>query len=314
MDCHRGQHSGACVKMMKQDELIGRIVKATGGFYNVDTERGVVACRARGIFRKQNLSPLVGDMASVEVTEQDNGVLTGVLPRKNFLIRPSVANVDRVILVVAAADPAPNLMVIDRLIAIAQHKEIDTALVITKQDIDPNKAQELQRLYRRAGHEVVCVNTLSGDADSVIPLIKGKLCVLSGNSGAGKSTLLNVLQPALALKTGEISQKLGRGRHTTRTTELFAMFGGLIADTPGFSSMEFDKQRSIGKEELQYCFREFLPLIGKCRYTGCSHTTETGCAMLLALKAGEIAPSRHESYKTMYEEALTVHDWEVKRE
>lgn len=299
--------------MMKHDELIGRIVKATGGFYDVDTERGVVVCRARGIFRKQNLSPLVGDMASVELTEQDNGVLTGVLPRKNFLIRPSVANVDRVILVVAAADPAPNLMVIDRLIAIAQHKEIDTALVITKQDIDPNKAQELQRLYRRAGHEVVCVNTLSGDADSVIPLIKGKLCVLSGNSGAGKSTLLNVLQPTLALKTGEISQKLGRGRHTTRTTELFAMFGGLIADTPGFSSMEFDKQRSIKKEELQYCFREFLPLIGKCRYTGCSHTTETGCAMLLALKAGEIAPSRHESYKTMYEEALTVHDWEVKR-
>jgi ribosome biogenesis GTPase len=299
---------------MKNDEIKGRIVKATGGFYDVDTENGIVICRARGIFRKQGVSPLVGDMALVELTEQANGVLTGVLPRKNFLVRPSVANVDRVILVVAAADPLPNLMVIDRLIAIAQHKEIDTALVITKQDIDPNKAQELQRLYRQAGHEAVCVNTLSGDADAVIPLIKGKLCVLAGNSGAGKSTLLNALYPTLELKTGEISKKLGRGRHTTRTTELFAMFGGLIADTPGFSSMEFDKQRSIKKEDLEYCFREFLPLIGKCKYTGCSHTSEAGCAVLLALKAGEIAPSRHESYKTMYEEALTVRDWEVKRE
>lgn len=282
---------------------------ATAGYYYVDTPAGTITCRARGLFRKLEITPLVGDIARVTVTGDDTGIIVGINERSNFLLRPAIANVDRIILVVAAAQPDANLFVIDNLIAIATHKNIDTALVITKKDLNLQQAQRLVHLYRDAGYESVGISALSGDADAVIPLIEGRICVLAGNTGTGKTTLLNLISPNLELKTGEISKKLGRGRHTTRTVELYAVLGGLVADTPGFSSLEFDRQ-PIARQQLQYCFKEFLPFIGKCRFTGCSHTSEKGCAVLKALENGKIAPSRHESYTAMYRQSESVREWE----
>jgi ribosome biogenesis GTPase len=288
----------------------GRVLRLTGGFYYVKTPDGVIECRARGLLRREGISPCAGDMALVEPTGPSTGRLLDILPRKNALVRPPVANVDRLLLVLAAADPAPNLMVADRQLAIAQHKDIPAAVVITKSDLAD--AGAIAALYAAAGYEVACVNSLSGEVQAVRRLIEGNLCVLCGNSGVGKSTLLNALSPSLALPTAQTSRKLGRGRHTTRVTELFEVCGGMVADTPGFSSLETGQAGFIRKEDLQWCFIEFAPHIGSCRFTGCSHTGEKGCAVLEAVRAGQIAPSRHRSYLAMYHEARQIKDWELK--
>ena len=287
----------------------GRIIRQTGGFYYVDTGGAVIECRARGLFRKQGVTPLVGDIAEVEHTDNAKGFLIGVAPRKNSLARPPVANIDRLLLILSIADPPPNLLVVDKMLAIAEHKDIDAAIVVTKADL--GRTGPLCGLYRSVGYEVVCLNSLADSPQAIIELIKGRLCVLAGNTGVGKSTLLNAIDPALTLKTGETSRKLGRGRHTTRVTELFNLGGGLIADTPGFSSLETAQLELIKKDALELCFREFSPYLGQCRFTGCSHTKEKGCAVLSAVQSGEIAPSRHESYLAMYEEARQIKDWEV---
>jgi len=289
--------------------MTGRIIKQTGGFYYVDTADKVVECRARGLFRKEGITPLVGDIAKIEMTESGKGFVTELLPRKNFMIRPAVANIDLLLLILSVVDPAPNLSVVDKMLAIAEKKDIDVAIIVTKADMADTS--ELCNLYRSVGYPVVSINSLSDPADEVAKLINGKLCVLTGNTGAGKSTLLNAIDPALALKTGETSRKLGRGRHTTRTTELYPLCGGMIADTPGFSALETIQLEVIKKDVLELCFREFEPYLGKCRFTGCSHTKEKGCAVLEALDNGEIAPSRHRSYCDMYEEAKAIKDWEV---
>ena len=287
----------------------GRIIRQTGGFYYVDTGGAVIECRARGLFRKQGITPLVGDIAEMEPTDNAKGFLVGIAARKNSLARPPVANIDRLLLILSVADPAPNLLVVDKMLAIAEHKGIDAAIVVTKADL--SNARPLCDLYRSVGYEVVCLNSLADSPGAVAALINGRICVLAGNTGVGKSTLLNALDPALALKTGETSQKLGRGRHTTRVTELFSLCGGLIADTPGFSSLETAQLELIKKDALELCFREFAPYLGQCRFTGCSHTKEKGCAVLSAVQSGEIAPSRHESYLAMYGEAKQIKDWEV---
>ena len=287
----------------------GRIIRQTGGFYYVDTGDAVIECRARGLFRKQGITPLVGDMAEVERTDGGKGYVTGLKARQNSLVRPPVANIDRLLLILSITDPAPNLLVVDKMLAIAEYKGIDAAIVVTKADLADTGA--LHRLYRSVGYEVMCLNSLADSPQAVAALIEGRLCVLAGNTGVGKSTLLNAIDPALALKTGETSQKLGRGRHTTRVTELFALCGGLIADTPGFSSLETAQLELIKKDALELCFREFAPYLGRCRFTGCSHTKEKGCAVLAAVQSGEVASSRHESYLEMYEEARQIKDWEV---
>ena len=287
----------------------GRIIRQTGGFYYVDTGDAVIECRARGLFRKQGITPLVGDMAEVERTDGGKGYVTGLKARQNSLVRPPVANIDRLLLILSITDPAPNLLVVDKMLAIAEFKGIDAAIVVTKADLADTGA--LHRLYRSVGYEVMCLNSLADSPQAVAALIEGRLCVLAGNTGVGKSTLLNAIDPALALKTGETSQKLGRGRHTTRVTELFALCGGLIADTPGFSSLETAQLELIKKDALELCFREFAPYLGRCRFTGCSHTKEKGCAVLAAVQSGEVASSRHESYLEMYEEARQIKDWEV---
>ena len=300
---------------MEQKEpcaLTGLILRSQGGFYQVRTSAGELRCRGRGRFRKEATQLLVGDQVEVQPTEEGAGFITGLAPRKNFLIRPPVANLDRLVLVGSAADPAPNLLVVDKLTAIAARRGIPAALVFTKPDLADTA--NLAAIYRGAGYPVCQVNSLTGEGiPQVRALFQGGLSAFCGNSGAGKSTLLNVLYPELQLATGEISRKLGRGRHTTRHVELFPTGdGGYIADTPGFSAVEFLQFEKMPAAALEDCFPEFGPYREKCRFTGCSHRVEKGCAVLAAVEEGKIPESRHQSYRAIYEELRGVKEWELK--
>ena len=300
---------------MEQKEpcaLTGLILRSQGGFYQVRTSAGELRCRGRGRFRKEATQLLVGDQVEVQPTEEGAGFITGLAPRKNFLIRPPVANLDRLVLVVSAADPAPNLLVVDKLTAIAARRGIPAALVFTKPDLADTA--NLAAIYRGAGYPVCQVNSLTGEGiPQVRALFQGGLSAFCGNSGAGKSTLLNVLYPELQLATGEISRKLGRGRHTTRHVELFPTGdGGYIADTPGFSAVEFLQFEKMPAAALEDCFPEFGPYREKCRFTGCSHRVEKGCAVLAAVEEVKIPESRHQSYRAIYEELRGVKEWELK--
>lgn len=270
-------------------------------------------CRARGLFRKNGVSPLVGDWVEIEETGEEKGYVTRILDRKNSLIRPPLANLDQLFLVVSVADPQPNLLVLDKLIAIAEHKKIEPLLIVTKTDL--GEWETLAALYEKAGFQVFCTGL---DQDSDLAMLRrsmeGKISAFCGNSGVGKSSLLNRIDSRLDLSTAQISQKLGRGRHTTRHVQLYPVSGGgYIADTPGFSSMDLERYEVILKEQLQYCFREFGPHLNQCRFTGCSHTKEKGCAVLAAMKEGEIASSRHDSYCTLYEAAKNIKEWELQK-
>lgn len=301
---------------MTEQNIRGRIVKSLGGFYYVADEQdkeNIIECRARGAFRQQNIKPCVGDWVSVELTLQGKGYVVEIEPRKNSLVRPPLANLDQLILVVSIADPAPNTFVLDKLIAIAEYQQIEPVIVVTKCDLaDP---AEFMQIYRKAGFEVYETKSLEHEGiKEVLEIMKGKTSAFCGNSGAGKSTLLNAIDPRLSLDTGDISQKLGRGRHTTRHVELFELpNGGVVADTPGFSAVDLEKFQIILKDELADCFREMRSYEGKCRFRGCSHTKETGCAVLEAVKNGEISQSRHQSYLNLYEQAKNIKEWEIGR-
>lgn len=302
---------------MTQQNVQGRIMKSLGGFYYVSDpqRRGeFIECRARGVFRQQNIKPCVGDWVQVELTPQGKGYVLQVQPRKNSLVRPPLANLDQLVLVVSIADPAPNAFVLDKLIAIAEYQQIEPVVVITKCDLaDP---AEFAEIYRRAGFVVLQTKTLEHQGiEEVMEVLRDKTSAFCGNSGAGKSTLLNAIDPRLSLDTGDISQKLGRGRHTTRHVELYELpQGGFVADTPGFSAVDLEKFQIILKDELADCFREMRQYEGKCRFRGCSHTKEAGCAVLEAVKNGEIAQSRHQSYLALYEQAKNIKEWEIGRE
>ncbi|MDD3193272.1 MAG: ribosome small subunit-dependent GTPase A [Oscillospiraceae bacterium] len=288
----------------------GRILKAIGGFYYVQSGPVLYECRARGLFRKEGTSPLVGDWVEIEDTGGEKGYVVEILNRKNSLIRPPLANLDQLFLVVSVADPQPNLLVLDKLIAIAERKSIEPLLVITKTDLGAGEA--LLKRYEKAGFRVFRVGLdRDDDLKPLLQAMEGKISAFCGNSGVGKSSLLNRIDERLDLSTGQISQKLGRGRHTTRHVQLYPVSGGYIADTPGFSSMDLERYEVILKDQLQYCFREFEPYLDRCRFTGCSHTKEKGCAVLAALERGEIAPSRHESYFILYESAKNIKEWEL---
>lgn len=271
-------------------------------------------CRAKGKFRKDQQKPLVGDLVRVEQNDQGLSMVSAILPRKNQLVRPPLANLDQLVLVTSLADPAPNRLVLDQLIAVAEHQSIAPVVVFTKADLAD--AQPIFSVYQKAGFPTFAVREDRSDtAQPIRELLKGKITAFTGNTGVGKSTLLNRLYPQLHLDTGEISKKLGRGRHTTRQVMLYALpEGGYAADTPGFSAMDFLRYVPIRKEELADCFREFAPYVDRCRFTGCSHTVEKGCAVLAALEAGEIAPSRHESYCELYRQAQQIKDWQWKEE
>ena len=282
----------------------GIIIKAISGFYYVETECGIVECKAKGVFRKKGITPLVGDTVVIE----DNTV-SEVLPRKNEMLRPPAANLDRVLTIVSASDPEPNLFVLDKIIAVCEFKGIEPVIVVTKTDLKDGR--ELYGLYKNAGYTVILTNPSVDNLEEIREVLKGKITLFVGNTGVGKSTLLNRIFPNLELKTAEISTKLGRGRHTTRHVEMYKLpEGGYVADTPGFSTVEPEQYDRILKEDLQHCFKEFEEYIGKCKFQDCSHRVEKGCAVLEALNDGKIAKSRHESYTMIYEDAAKIKEWE----
>ena len=290
----------------------GRIQKALSGFYYVDTGAEVLTCRARGKFRKDGLSPLVGDRVQVRELGKGEGFVEAVLPRKNAFERPAAANIDQLVVIASAAIPRTDPFLIDRIAAIAALKGCEVVLLLNKCDLDP--AEELYGIYTAAGFPTLRVSAETGEGlDTLIPLIAGKLSAFTGNSGVGKSSILNALDPTFHLKTGEISTALGRGRHTTRHVELFRLgCGAEVIDSPGFSSFETEELNWELKKHLPETFPEFRPYLGQCRFQDCSHTREKGCAVLAALKEGKIQPSRHKSYLRLYEELKPLQEWQRK--
>ena len=289
-----------------------RIIKALSGFYYVQTEDGIVECRARGRFRRQDQSPLVGDF--VRITRQgDKGVLEALLPRKNAFIRPAVANIDQLVVLASCAIPVTEPFLIDRVLAIAQLQNVPALVVVNKDDLAP--AQPLAEIYRRAGVPVLVTSAETGEGiEALREALAGKLSCLTGNSGVGKSSLLNRACPQLQLPVGEVSEKLGRGRHTTRHIELYSLGSNtFVADTPGFSAFDTERMELVHKEQLQYAFPEFAPYLGHCQFPDCAHRKEPGCAVLAAVAAGRIAPERHESYARLYALSAQVCDWEKKK-
>ena len=282
----------------------GYIVKGIGGFYYVRTEAGIIECKPRGIFRKQKITPVAGDEVTVE-TENGASVIAEIAPRKNVF----VANLDVLFLVASTTQPTPSTLVLDKLSAIAVDKGVQPVIVCTKADL--GEAEFLRKAYERSTLPFIAIHYDTGEGlDEVKQWIAGRLCAFCGNSGVGKSTLLNTLAPDLHRETGQISQKLGRGRHTTREVEIFEICGGRLADTPGFASLEAQKLCRIPKDDLQHTFPEFGPYFGQCRFTGCSHRSETGCAVREAVEAGTISKTRYASYLAMYEEASARKEWE----
>ncbi len=298
----------------------GRIIKGVGGLYQVkipNTETPV-ACRAKGAFRHENLTPLVGDIVSLEIDPTGDALISDIHERKNALIRPPLANLDYMFVTLAAAKPQPVLETVDKLICILEHHHITPVVIVTKYDADPAYAKQLYALYKKAGFDTFCTCSKDGfgvDAlrDYVKAKCEGRISAFAGASGVGKSTLINALFPSLELQTSEISRKIERGRHTTRTVELFPMPGtenGYIADTPGFSMLDFARFNFFSKDDLPLTMREFAPHLGNCRFTKCSHTKEQGCAVLEAVKRGEIAQSRHDSFVAIYDVLKNKHDWD----
>lgn len=291
------------------DKIQGTVLRCVGGFYYVEAADAVYTCRARGIFRKQGLTPVAGDHVEITVPDTGDGVLERVLERKNYLVRPPVANLDVLVLVASVCEPVTNTVVLDKMIAIAEKKGICPIIVVNKTDLaDPEPSVSV---YQKAGLE--CYTVSAHSPDTLQPLrrrLAGQVCVFTGNSGVGKSSILNGLYPSLVLETGEISRKLGRGRHTTRTAMLYRVEDGYLADTPGFSALDTEQVESIDKEELPSCFREFTPYIGRCRFVGCAHYREPDCAVRAAVDRGEISPSRYDSYVAMYEAVKDKKAWE----
>ncbi len=282
----------------------GRILSCVGGLYTVESSCGTSACKARGVFRKQGITPYAGDM----VTFSD-GVIQEVLPRKNSIIRPPLANLDQILFVVSMCKPVPNYQLLDKFIAVARYKGIAPVLILTKVDLQSD--EEIRRVYAKAELPILSVDYSRPETiDAAAELLRGKISAFTGNSGVGKSTLLNHIAPDLQLSVGEVSEKLGRGRHTTRQATLYPILGGYIADTPGFSTFETEQYAVIRKEELAECFPEFAPFSSECRFADCAHVCEKGCAVLEAVRSGEIEQSRHASYAVMYEEARLRKDWE----
>jgi len=290
----------------------GIIIKGIGGFYYVEAADTIYECKLRGIFRKNKLTPFVGDHVNISLDEDGTCTVEEILPRKNFLIRPPISNIDQLIIVVSVCDPVPSTLIIDKIIAAAEDKEIEPIVVISKTDLQGS--EWLREIYEKTGIPFYTISSATGEGISAVQaLLNGKITAFTGNSGVGKSSLLNCIDERFHLQTGETSQKLGRGRHTTRQIELLKMGNGTyVADTPGFSSISIERYDVIKKENLQYCFREFTPYLTRCKFASCSHTCEKGCAVIEAVENGLISKSRHASYITMYNELKDLKEWNMK--
>ena len=290
----------------------GLIVKALSGFYYVDCGGEIVRCRPRGKFRYDKVTPLVGDRVEITLTEPGQGRLDRIEPRKNEFQRPAVANMDQMVIIAAKAIPVTDPFLIDRVAAIAELKNCQPVVVINKCDLA--SGEDLYQCYRAAGIPTLRVSAATGEGvEELRELLKNKVSVFTGNSGVGKSSLLNAMDKECRIETGEISKKLGRGRHTTRHVELFRLSGDIvIADTPGFAAFDTNVPELLDKERLALGFREFVPYLGRCRFVGCAHVKEKGCAIRAAVKSGEIGRSRHESYIRLYQAAKEHKAWEDK--
>ena len=289
----------------------GIITKALSGFYYVTTEEAVLECKARGRFRLDGTSPLVGDRVLLTPTEEGQGMIDEILPRRNQFQRPAVANIDQLVMIVSQAVPVTDPFLIDRIISIAEGRGCEPVVCINKCDLDPG--ERLSAIYRAAGFTTIQVSAATGQGmDQLRQAIAHKVSAFTGNSGVGKSSILNALHPDFQIRVGEVSDKLGRGRHTTRHVELFRLEeGAIVADTPGFSAFDTERMELRRKEELAATFREFRPYVDQCRFVGCAHVKEKGCAVLAALERGEIQPTRHESYVRLYQQASAIPDWEL---
>ena len=293
------------------EKRTGRIIRSLSGFYEVQTDSGTVTCRGRGSLRRGNETPLTGDLVEISV-EKGKGMVERILPRKNRFIRPAVANIDALVIFAANTNPVTEPFLIDRVAAIAGDREVSVILCVNKCDLDP--AVDLIRIYQNAGFQVIRASAETGEGvEDLRQLIKGKLVAFTGNSGVGKSSMLNKLCPELDLATGEVSEKLGRGRHTTRHVELYALGDDtFVADTPGFSSFDTDQMEVLLKENLQYAFPDFEEHLGSCQFHDCTHRKEPGCAVRQAVENGKIEESRYQSYLRLYEKACQIKEWELK--
>ena len=289
----------------------GRIVRALSGFYDVQLPDRMVVCRGRGVLRKEHITPLTGDQVEITV-ENGKGMVEAVLPRSSSFVRPAVANVDALDIFAANVNPVTEPFLIDRVAAIAGNQNVQCVICINKIDLDP--AQQLRQTYEKAGFPVICTSAKTGEGvQELRAFLQGKLTAFTGNSGVGKSSILNCLCPDLALATGEVSEKLGRGRHTTRHVELYSLGEDtFVMDTPGFSSFDTDQMDVILKENLQYAFPDFAPWLGRCQFADCSHRAEPGCTVRAAVASGEIVPSRYDSYLRLYEKSAQIKQWELK--
>ena len=289
----------------------GRIIRSLSGFYEVKTASCAVTCRGRGSLRRAGDSPLTGDLVEISI-EKGKGMVERILPRKNSFIRPAVANIDALVIFAANTNPVTEPFLIDRVAAIAGDREVPVYLCVNKCDLDP--ADDLVRIYEHAGFPVIRASAETGEGvEALRELIRGKLTAFTGNSGVGKSSMLNALCPRLGLATGEVSEKLGRGRHTTRHVELFDLGEEtFVMDTPGFSSFDTDQMEVLLKENLQYAFPDFGRCPGACQFRDCTHRKEPGCAIRTALEKGELEPTRYDSYLKLYEKAEQIKEWEIK--
>ncbi len=289
----------------------GRILRSLSGFYEVMTDSGAVTCRGRGVLRRSGESPLTGDQVEISL-ENGKGMIERILPRKNSFVRPAVANMDALVIFAANVNPVTEPFLIDRVTAIAGDQGVPVYLCVNKCDLDP--ALDLVRIYRNAGFSVIQTSAQTGEGvEQLRQLLRGKLTAFTGNSGVGKSSILNCLCPQLALQTGAVSEKLGRGKHTTRHVELYCLEENTyVADTPGFSSFDTDQMEVILKENLQYAFPDFEAHLGKCQFHDCTHRAEPGCCVRQAAQNGSIEPTRYDSYLRLYEKASQINRWELK--
>lgn len=290
--------------------MTGRIIRSLSGFYDVQTGQGVVTCRGRGSLRRSGESPLTGDIVEISV-DQGKGMVERILPRRNRFVRPAVANVDALVVFAANVNPVTEPFLIDRVAAIASDQDVPVYICVNKCDLDPGT--DLVRIYRNAGFSVIQASAETGEGvEQLRTLISGKLTAFTGNTGVGKSSMLNALCPQLQLATGEVSEKLGRGRHTTRHVELFCLGEDtFVADTPGFSSFDTEQMDVMLKENLQYSFPDLAPYLGQCQFHDCSHRREPGCRVRQAVEEGSVEKTRYESYLRLYEKAEQVKLWEL---